>query len=138
MIEIIVAVLLEKKIRKNSSNSGLAPSRNNSSNGNRNKASDKDRENLGNQVENTQNVETSEIVSPSNCTACDFDLSDVKIANKEERKKSEKRSTSSTRLSIIQLLPNPKFIQIAKRSIKASFPKEWMARFNMVLESKRL
>lgn len=36
IIDIIVALLLEKKTRKNSSNSGLPPSRNNGPNGNRN------------------------------------------------------------------------------------------------------
>jgi len=36
IIDVVVAVLLEKKTRKNSSNSGLPPSQNKGSNGNRN------------------------------------------------------------------------------------------------------
>lgn len=87
VIDIIVAVLLEKKVRKNSSNSGTPPSRNNGSNGNRNKPGDKDRDKRGNQLENTKEVKTSETVSPNNCSNCGSDLSRIEVEKKEERKK---------------------------------------------------
>ena len=69
VIDIIVSVLLEKKTRKNSSNIGLPPSRNNGSNGNRNTVQG-DREKKGEQLQNTRNVETEEITSPNECGKC--------------------------------------------------------------------
>lgn len=86
VIEIIVAVLLEKKVRKNSSNSGLSPSQNNGSNGNRNKGSG-ERAGLGNSANNVRQVETSETVRPENCTKCDADLDGAKVKGREERQK---------------------------------------------------
>lgn len=87
VLEIIVAVLLEKKTRKNSSNSGLPPSRNNGSNGNRNKDSEEQRRKLGAQLENTKNTETEATVAPSKCSVCDADLSSVEASETEQRKK---------------------------------------------------
>jgi hypothetical protein len=59
VLEIVLAIFLEKKARKNSSNSGLPPSRNDGSNGNRNKGSG-DRADLGQAASNVQHTETSE------------------------------------------------------------------------------
>lgn len=87
VIEIVVTVLLEKKTRKNSSNSGLAPSRNNGSNGNRNKSCSNDRSKLGVQLDNTRKVETFETLSPTDCIKCGSDLSSKESHRTEDRKK---------------------------------------------------
>lgn len=86
ILEVIVAVLLEKKTRKNSSNSGLPPSKNDSPNGNRNKGSDEGKK-LGEQIANTRNVETHEQTSPLECTRCKTDLTSAQVLETESRKK---------------------------------------------------
>ncbi len=86
LLNIIVLVLLEKKTRKNSSNSGLPPSRNNGSNGNRNKA-EQNRVKKGDQLENTRKVETSATTSPYDCSKCGTMLNNEKIKSVDERKK---------------------------------------------------
>lgn len=86
VIDILVAVFLEKKIRKNSSNSGLPPSKNNGSNGNRNTSSG-DRAGLGSQAGNTRSVETKETTTPINCSLCGESLLKAKVADREEREK---------------------------------------------------
>jgi transposase len=86
LIDVIVAVLLTKKIRKNSSNSGLPPSRNNGPNGNRNTTSG-DRTKKGEQLDNTRTVKTSETVTPEDCNNCGSDLRDVEAQKTEEREK---------------------------------------------------
>lgn len=86
IIDIIVAVLLEKKTRKNSSNSGLPPSRNNGSNGNRNIGNVSDRDKKGSQLSNTRAVNTAETVSPAKCSDCSADLTGAKVKKIEERK----------------------------------------------------
>ncbi len=86
MMEIIVAVLLEKKTRKNSSNSGLPPSQNNGSNGNRNGPGGKSA-GLGSESSNVIHQETSETVAAEFCQKCDGTLEDAKIVGREERKK---------------------------------------------------
>ena len=85
IIEILVAVFLEKKTRKDSSNSGLPPSLNNGSNGNRNQGSGK-RGSLGSELNNLKHTESLKTVSPLYCTDCEADLSNTKIHGKEERK----------------------------------------------------
>lgn len=87
VIDIVVAVLLEKKTRKNSSNSGLPPSKNNGSNGNRNKDVNKSQEKKGSQLENTRKVETSETVSVSSCSSCGTNLKNTEVKETETRKK---------------------------------------------------
>ena len=87
ILEIIVAVLLTKKVRKNSSNSGLPPSNDIGSHNDRNKPGDFDRNKRGSQVENTRVVETKETVGPSECKACDTKLSDVEVYETQEREK---------------------------------------------------
>ena len=70
VLDIVVAIFLEKKPRKNSSNSGLPHSQNNGSNGNRKKGSG-DRAGLGQAASNVQHTETSEITTPEKCSKCD-------------------------------------------------------------------
>lgn len=84
VIEILSAVFLEKTTRKNSSNSGLPPSKNEGSNGNRNQGSG-DRAALGDVASNTRQLETSETVSPLTCSHCDEDLQDVKVKTTDAR-----------------------------------------------------
>jgi transposase len=85
IIDIMVMVFLEKKIRKNSGNSGLPPSKDFGSNGNRNNNTT-DQENLGEQLNNTRHVETEETTTPENCSKCGIDLTEVPVKNTEERK----------------------------------------------------
>ncbi|NRA43314.1 MAG: IS66 family transposase, partial [Pseudomonadales bacterium] len=86
VLNIIVTVLLEKKTRKNSANSGLPPSRNSGPNGNRNKQ-DHDRNKKGAQLENSRKVATSAVVSASSCAKCGSSLNNVEVTSVEERTK---------------------------------------------------
>lgn len=86
ILDIIVIALLEKKTRKNSINSGLPPSRNNGSNGNRNNTN-QDRSKLGSHLENTRIVKTSETVSAKDCKKCGSDLCSTPATGVDERKK---------------------------------------------------
>jgi len=85
IIEILATIFLEKKTRKNSSNSGLPPSRNEGPNGNRN-INVTQRKMLGSQIGHTKNTETQEIISPKKCKQCNCDLSKEKAKGKESRK----------------------------------------------------
>lgn len=87
VLQIIVSVLLEKKTRKNSSNSGLPPSRNDGPNGNRNKKRIQDRDKLGSELENTRHASEEIILTPHECSKCGEDLSLVDSVEKETRKK---------------------------------------------------
>lgn len=84
IIDIFVAVFLEKKTRKNSSNSGVPPSKNMGSNGNRNKGQGK-RNTLGSAGVNTRKVETSETTSPESCSNCGKNLKNVEVKSTDER-----------------------------------------------------
>jgi hypothetical protein len=86
LFEIMLIVFLEKKTRKNSSNSGLPPSKNNGPNGNRNTGS-RERPHLSNEIENLKTTKTSETVTPTTCLKCDESLHAEDIVNSEERKK---------------------------------------------------
>ena len=86
VIDILISIFLEKKTRKNSSNSGLPPSRNNGSNGNRN-TEPGNREKKGEKLTNTREVKTSEIVSPKDCSECGSDLCGIDVIKVEERAK---------------------------------------------------
>jgi hypothetical protein len=86
ILEIIIAVLLEKKTKKDSSNSGLPPSRNEGPNGNRNKNRGK-RDKKGEQINNTRNVETEETVSPRSCKHCNKNLKNVTVKETLEKKR---------------------------------------------------
>jgi len=117
MLDIIVAVLLEKKTRKNSSNSGLPPSQNNGSNGNRNKGSG-DRAGLGSAAANTRQVETKEITSPDECAKCGEDLGEVKATGREERKKIDIIYEIVTHTVVAEIKKCPS----CKHTNKGSFP----------------
>ena len=87
LMDIIVTVLLEKTIRKNSSNSGLPPSQDFGSNGNRNKKSDKkDDKKRGSQLDNSRIEKNTQILSPHKCSGCGVNLKDAKVIDTEERK----------------------------------------------------
>lgn len=87
VVDILVSLFLEKKIRKNSSNSGLPPSKDPASKNDRNKPTNKERSKLGEQIDNTREVQTKEIVGPDYCNNCDSDLKNVKVSDSEDRKK---------------------------------------------------
>jgi len=86
IIDVVVKVLLNKKRpRKNSSNSGLPPSQDFGSNGNRNKPNNKDIDKKGTQVPNTRNIEE-KITSPvDECENCGCDLSSKEAIDTESR-----------------------------------------------------
>jgi len=84
-IDIVVTVLLVKKVRKTSSNSGVPPSQNFGSNGNRNRSGDSETDKKGSQLPNTRNV-TEEILIPvDECKGCKADLSSKKTNDTEKR-----------------------------------------------------
>ena len=85
ILEIIVTLLLEKKARKNSSNSGLPPSQNFAGNGNRNTRGSKEDKRKGSRLDNSKDTETRETVSPSNCSECGSNLKKAKIKGSEDR-----------------------------------------------------
>ena len=76
IINILAMVFLEKRVRKTSSNSGVPPSQNFGSNGNRNKNIDNKNAHKGEQLPNTRNVEITEVVPVDRCNNCEADLSD--------------------------------------------------------------
>ena len=87
LLEVIVAVLLEKKVRKNSSNSGLPPSQGFGSNGNRNKNNNEDKKEKGSRLPNSRTEKKKVNLSPSECSNCNADLTDAEITKSEKRKK---------------------------------------------------
>ena len=117
VLDIVVAIFLEKKPRKNSSNSGLPPSQNNGSNGNRNKGNG-DRAGLGQAVSNVQHTETSETTTPETCSKCDEDLRGVKVTGTDERQKIDilYEVVTHTVIAEIKACPN------CGKSNKGSFP----------------
>ena len=70
IVKIMITFFLEKKTRKNSSNSGLPPSQNFGSNGNRNKRVGKENKINGDRLDNSKDTETSQTVSSKKCTEC--------------------------------------------------------------------
>ncbi|MBF0443436.1 MAG: IS66 family transposase [Oligoflexales bacterium] len=86
ILDIVVSVLLEKKTRKNSSNSGLPPSRNNGSNGNRNKPNSANQQKLGSQLPNSKRTTVTEELPVNECSQCFADLSRTPVINQEKRK----------------------------------------------------
>ncbi|MBF0366406.1 MAG: transposase [Oligoflexia bacterium] len=119
ILEIVVAVLLEKKTRKNSSNSGLPPSKNNGSNGNRNKNSGQ-RANLGDQIQNTRNITNEEVTTPAECSNCGIDLSQEKSLKSETRKKIDILYEIITTVVTAKIVECPKCGEINK----GPFPKD--------------
>lgn len=87
ILDIVVAVLLEKKVRKNSSNSGLPPSSDFGSNGNRNKNNKKrEKQSPGSRLDNSRTEENQETLSPKKCTHCNANLKHAKVTDTEQRK----------------------------------------------------
>lgn len=85
IIDVVVATLLLKKVRKTSSNSGVPPSQNFGSNGNRNKPGDLESDKKGSQLPNTRNI-TNEILIPVNeCAGCGANFSSKKAEDEETR-----------------------------------------------------
>ena len=87
LLEVIVAVLLEKKVRKTSSNSGLPPSLGFGSNGNRNKDGNSEKEKKGERLPNSRTKKKKVTLSPHKCSNCNTELTDAEITKSEERKK---------------------------------------------------
>ena len=87
ILEIILTVLLTKKTRKNSSNSGLPPSQGFGSNGNRNtRRNQKDEKLEPSRCDNVRDTESVETITPTECSGCGSDLREVSVLNTEERK----------------------------------------------------
>jgi transposase len=85
ILEIIVVVLLTKKVRRNSSNSGLAPSQNFGSNGNRNHPTTSKTSIEGTQLPNVENVVEETNIKLSTCKCCGEDLRYIKVKSHETR-----------------------------------------------------
>jgi transposase len=85
IIDILVMVFLENKVRKTSSNSGIPPSQNFGSNGNRNKHIDNEKLPKGEQLPNTRNVTEKITISVEHCQACAADLSSIEAHDSETR-----------------------------------------------------
>ena len=86
ILDIVVAVLLEKKVRKNSGNSGLPPSHDFGSNGNRNKQEQGNKGEVGTRLPNSRTTKREKTFSPQECSSCNMDLSDAEVAKIEKRK----------------------------------------------------
>ena len=87
VLNIMVVLFLEKKTRKNSSNSGLAPSNGFGSNGNRNKKGDKaENQKKPSRCDNVKDTKSNETITPSKCVDCGEDLKDAAVTGTEDRK----------------------------------------------------
>lgn len=87
ILDIVVEVLLQKKVRKNSSNSDLPPSQGFGSNGNRNKKDDQDKGQKGSRLENSRTQKTEKTLSPEECSNCGADLKGEEATKIDQRKK---------------------------------------------------
>ena len=87
ILDIVVNVLLEKKVRKNSSNSGLPPSQGFGSNGNRNGNNNEESERKGERLPNSRTKKEKKTLSPKECSNCNADLTDAEVTKSEQRKK---------------------------------------------------
>ena len=87
ILTVVVTLFLEKKTRKNSSNSGLPPSQDFGSNGNRNKERNQTNERpQAPRLDNVRDTESSETVTPTECSGCGTDLKGAPVVDTEERK----------------------------------------------------
>ena len=86
LMDIIVTVLLEKTIRKNSSNSGLPPSGDFGLHNDRNKKNRNEQKKRGSQLDNSRIEENTQILSPHKCSGCGVHLKNAKVIDTEERK----------------------------------------------------
>ena len=86
LMTIVVTLLLEKKTRKNSSNSGLPPSQNFGNNGNRNKRAELKKQGRPSRFDNVKDTQSSETLTPTECADCGASLKSAKVVDSEERK----------------------------------------------------
>lgn len=90
IIEIMVEVFLEKKVRKNSSNSGIPPSQDIGVHNDRNKDNkdneDKKKKKLGAQLDNSRVEEKEHVLTPSKCNGCGENIADAPVKETEKRK----------------------------------------------------
>jgi transposase-like protein len=84
IIDVVVATLLLKKVRKTSSNSGVPPSQSFGSNGNRNKPGDIESDKKGSQLPNTRNIIDEILVPINECGGCGTAFSSDVAADDEE------------------------------------------------------
>ena len=85
ILTIMFTLFLEKKTRKNSSNSGLPPSQNFGSNGNRNTKGSKEDKMKGSRLDNSKDTEIRETVSLSSCSECGANLKRAELKGTEDR-----------------------------------------------------
>lgn len=86
IVELMLLIILEKKTRRNSSNSGIPPSQDFGRKENRNKKGDKDnKKKRGSQLDNTRHIVEEKISSPLNCQNCNADLQTVEAMDSEKR-----------------------------------------------------
>ena len=125
IMKIIVAVLLEKRIRKNSSNSGLPPSSNPGGNGNRNKGKPGTKKNVGSHLDNSKIEKREETLSPEECGGCGTDLGNAEVTNEE------KRTTLDIEYTVVEttLTAETRKCSDCGDETKAKFPEGVNARF---------
>jgi len=87
VLNVVVALFLEKKVRKTSSNSGLPPSSSFGSTGNRNKEGSEYKRKVleKTKLKNRSESETSEKITPFKCSGCKYDLQSVEVSGSETR-----------------------------------------------------
>ena len=86
IIEIMTKVFLEKKIRKNSSNSGIPPSQDIGTHNDRNKDKKKtNKKSTGIQLDNSRIEEETHVLTPEKCGGCGSDLEDDQVTDREKR-----------------------------------------------------
>ena len=86
IMNVVLLVLLEKKVRKNSSNSGLPPSHDFGARNDRNKEGEQEEKKRGEQLDNSKTVEEHKTLSPDKCSKCDTPLDQAKVTAREDRK----------------------------------------------------
>ena len=88
IVEVMMVVFMEKRVRKNSSNSGLPPSQDFSSNGNRNNDNNKDSKAEDDHIRSNSKAKQEEVtIAPENCSNCGTNLEDQEASKTEIRKK---------------------------------------------------
>ena len=85
VMEIMAVLLLEKRTRKNSGNSGLPPSSDPGGNGNRNKGNSGEKKNVGSSLENSKIEKREETLSPDKCEGCGAGLEEAPVTETEKR-----------------------------------------------------
>ena len=126
LMEIIVAVLLEKKTRKNSSNSGLPPSSDYGSHGNRNKKSSSKKKDVGAVLDNSKVEVRKKTLSPKKCKECGCDLSTAKVTKKEDREQIDIEYTMVKTVITAETKQCPD----CSAKTKSQFPEEMKSRFH--------